>query len=649
MELSDAETELWNAFPAARTVDLGGTGEIRAEVIAALLLGAQRAEPGRVPTVHLVGARITGPLDLSYAEVRHALLLRDCEFTDPVDLAGARTKLVNVAKSRLPGLSVSDSQIGGLLILGDARIDGPLNLTGTQVEGIVSMRYARLSDVRADSLSVSRALVLAGMTVNGEFRMQNANVGGPCHLNEVHLRNPGHVALMADGITIAGGLMADRAFTCDGELRLANARIGHTVALTGAQLRNPGSVALNAAGVRVDGSFYLDGGFRADGRVTLRSATIGGDLALGDADLTGHDGIALDAVSLDANGVTSVPGLRATGELNFGAARIRESITLTGAKLANPGGQAFSLHRAEVGGGVICDFTAEGEVRLLEARVGGTVHFKGARLTNPGGRTLNALELTANGMVSCCEGFTSDGRVVFSGARLGGVLCFNGATFDSLVCWQTSARTLRLRRLTVRELDLRHARVDVLLDDPANLPERAFLDGFTYETLETPGTGNQRLDWLDGDGYHPQPYERLAAVYRSLGQDGDVRVVQLAKQRRRRKTQPRWARFWGYAQDYTVGYGYRPQWAGLWLAGLLVVGWVAFAAHNPQPLKADEAPQFNPLLYTLDLLLPIISFGQDSAFDPHGWWQWLAALLVASGWILATTIAAGVTRVLSRQ
>lgn len=28
---------------------------------------------------------------------------------------------------------------------------------------------------------------------------------------------------------------------------------------------------------------------------------------------------------------------------------------------------------------------------------------------------------------------------------------------------------------------------------------------------------------------------------------------------------------------------------------------------------------------------------------------WLAALLIAAGWVLATTIAAGVTRVLSRQ
>jgi hypothetical protein len=47
--------------------------------------------------------------------------------------------------------------------------------------------------------------------------------------------------------------------------------------------------------------------------------------------------------------------------------------------------------------------------------------------------------------------------------------------------------------------------------------------------------------------------------------------------------------------------------------------------------------------------LPIAGFGQKGAFNPRGWQHWLAASLVAAGWILATTIAAGVTRVLSRQ
>ena len=58
---------------------------------------------------------------------------------------------------------------------------------------------------------------------------------------------------------------------------------------------------------------------------------------------------------------------------------------------------------------------------------------------------------------------------------------------------------------------------------------------------------------------------------------------------------------------------------------------------------------FNAPICTLDLLLPVIDFGQQNAFAPTGVYQWLSYLLIAVGWVLATTIAARITRTLSRQ
>src|SRR6266851_2573044 len=52
---------------------------------------------------------------------------------------------------------------------------------------------------------------------------------------------------------------------------------------------------------------------------------------------------------------------------------------------------------------------------------------------------------------------------------------------------------------------------------------------------------------------------------------------------------------------------------------------------RPAPLNRGQAPEFTPLLYTLDLLLPIAGFGQKGAFNPHGWQYWLAAGLIAAG------------------
>ena len=74
-----------------------------------------------------------------------------------------------------------------------------------------------------------------------------------------------------------------------------------------------------------------------------------------------------------------------------------------------------------------------------------------------------------------------------------------------------------------------------------------------------------------------------------------------------------------------------------------------FALHPPTRVEPGQGPAFNPLVYTLDLLLPVIDFGQEHAYQPHGAAQWLAYGLIAAGWILATTVAAGLTRVLNRS
>ena len=155
------------------------------------------------------------------------------------------------------------------------------------------------------------------------------------------------------------------------------------------------------------------------------------------------------------------------------------------------------------------------------------------------------------------------------------------------------------------------------------------LDGLVYETLDPHLPAAQRLAWLrrDEDGYVPQPYEQLAAAYRRLGHDTDARRVLLAKQRLRRNTLSAMGRFWGFVQDWTVGYGYQPARAMTWLLTLLCVGTVVFSISPPRPVHTGEAPHFNAFIYALDLLLPIVSFGQQSAWNPAGADQWLAYFL----------------------
>ena len=93
----------------------------------------------------------------------------------------------------------------------------------------------------------------------------------------------------------------------------------------------------------------------------------------------------------------------------------------------------------------------------------------------------------------------------------------------------------------------------------------------------------------------------------------------------------------------------RTSWFLLEIVGVLAVGTLVFGLHHPPPLGGVPHPAFNPFVYALDLLIPLVDLGQRSAYDPQGPQRWLAYLMIAVGWVFVTTIAAGIARVLRPQ
>ncbi|WP_240634113.1 MULTISPECIES: hypothetical protein [Streptomyces] len=79
----------------------------------------------------------------------------------------------------------------------------------------------------------------------------------------------------------------------------------------------------------------------------------------------------------------------------------------------------------------------------------------------------------------------------------------------------------------------------------------------------------------------------------------------LAKQRHRRRTLHAAGRAWGRLLDITVGYGYRPWRAGIWLLALTLLGTLVFRGQHPVARNPADGPVFHALPYTLDLLTPI--------------------------------------------
>jgi hypothetical protein len=466
-----------------------------------------------------------------------------------------------------------------------------------------------------------------------------AHIGGTLMFDRARLGNPSGWALGADGLIAERGLFCHDGFAAIGEVRLHDARIGRRFTMAGASLRNPGGTALGADRLTVDGAARLDRGFVAEGKVVLHGATVRGELNMAGAKLSNPSGIALNADRATIeSGLYMGDGFVALGEVSLRGTDVRGSIHLAGASLQNPGGRALSADSLGVAGTLSCSpgFTFSGEMCIADARIGAGMYFNGGRLSTPAGRTLSAMGLAVRGVVDCCDGFKADGEISFASAQLESELCFSAAAIGADISLRgLRAAVLRNDHETVIDgtVDLRHATVNVLGYDPKGWPRAVRLDGFTYTTIVSPLPATERLGWLarDPDGYHPQPYEQLAAAYRAMGNDVDSRMVLLNRQRTRRRALSAPLKAWGYLQDWIVGYGYRPQRAAAWLITLLIIGTVAFATQPPDPLGQGQGPEFNPLLYTLDLLLPIVGFGQKGAFNPRGWEHWLAAASLWQG------------------
>jgi hypothetical protein len=375
-------------------------------------------------------------------------------------------------------------------------------------------------------------------------------------------------------------------------------------------------------------------------------------IRLNDCVMPGFDG-----GGLRTDGFLSLSGCFINGQVKLVRARLTGGFRMNGVKITNSGDWGLFAGALTVEAGTYWR-RAEiiGGARLTGARMGGGFFLHGATLTESesGTDALDGQNMLVEDAMECSQGFTATGAIKLRGARVSGTLSFDHATVHG-----PPLRAMHLSHMQVDELILTpaevtgevtlvYSRVGVLLDGPRHWPAELRLNGLTYESLRGCAPAD-RLDWVKRDprGFHAQPYEQLAAWYRGGGYEILARRAQLAKLRARRATQGWTARMWSRLLDLTVGYGYRPSQAALWFALLLAIGTAVFSAEHPHSIKPpDERPHFNAFAYTLDLLVPISAFGQRDAWDPAGWTQWLAYGLIGTGWLLASALIAGVTRVL---
>jgi hypothetical protein len=448
----------------------------------------------------------------------------------------------------------------------------------------------------------------------------------------------------------------------DGPERTVRAEV-ITALLLGACEGAPGRVpAVRLRGARITGAFDVSGG-EVGCELRLRNCVLertpdfsnarARQIRFGDCSMPGFDG-----GGLRVDGFFSLSGSRIDGEVRLIRGYVSGGLRLNGTTVRNPGGYALFAGGLTVDvGAFIRNSDITGGVRMTGARMTGGLFLEGTTLRDPDGFALDGENILVEDRMECSQGFTAEGAVRLRGARVNGTLSFHDGALSA-----PDRRVLHLSHAQVKELiltprtpiegevTLGYSTIDVILDQEDSWPESLRLNGLVYQTLRGEPE-SKRLDWVgrDPQGFRPQPYEQLATWLRQIGREDLARRCQLVKQRARRRHLNPISRTWGVLLDWTVGYGYRPWISGLWLVVLVALGTVVFSLHHPHTIRQpDERPHFHAFVYTLDLMLPLETFGQRSAWDPAGWTDWLAWGLTGAGWILATALIAGVARVLRR-
>ena len=452
---------------------------------------------------------------------------------------------------------------------------------------------------------------------------------------------------------------------------LRSAEVG-TVYLDGSSL--PGIVAER---VHARGSLYLRA-VQVEGTILLAGARIGGEVVLDGAVLSAPGRLALDAPDIVMRGDVLLRGARCRGGLSLDGGRIGGSIGATGAELLQPGAVALSADSASFGSDVLLTTARiEGRVVFDGAHIGGDVDLDGGRFAAPGG-----LAVSFNRAVIAGAFFMRNGAAVI------GVLSLNDATMDTIVDAEASWP----------------APGDLLLN---RCRYGGFLGAPTDATRRLDWLGRQDPSrW--GEDFWPQPYEQLAEVLTKMGHEEDARAVMMVKERLQRRARRVRAnrpvvRAVLLARDAlllaTVGYGRRPLRAVVWLAVFWAVGVALYAIvaarHEIRPnglvqlrspewvlcgvptgatlrlpsldveraglaatgqsqlscyLQQPEAQSFttfNPWVFSLDALLPVLETGQRTSWSPDTRFalghvgKLFEYLQTLAGWALGVLAVAG--------
>lgn len=393
------------------------------------------------------------------------------------------------------------------------------------------------------------------------------------------------------------------------------------------------------------------------------------------------------------HGVHLRDGLIALQGIDLVGAKVGGSVDLDHSTIISKAGNAINATSAKVGRTMFFrNVKVVGNVNFLRVSVGGNLNFTGSEFSED--INLQSSRIADN--LVWKDAFGSIRKFDLTNASI-------KALDDNETSW-SSVRETRLGGFSYQQLS-----------NPVSVAHRQFwLENAIAPPIKRIERGLSLL-CDDPENFDPRPYTQLAKVLREDGLDGmaaqilearedcqrDAEYLR-AKARLRYGSGGDWVlataalKFWSKcAFKRLFGYGHAPArvlvWIGaIWALGFILYGtayqygemapnsdvllssddwmrrvkeYAACLADCVMPLRAWEATPayqdyetFHPMLYALDLFVPLDALGQENAWAPskdRGWWGTIGYYarmpIQMSGWIITAMSAAVVTGLVGRK
>lgn len=286
--LTSAELVLLESAQTGTTAQIGLTVPnlkapsvlIRAALLRYLILGGCKDFRTQPSGITVNGAWISGKLDLSFTSARGPVDFFNCHFAErPQMLQLQADGLAIVGSTLTAGINAARIQISGNLTLNGSRIDGKVSLSGSDIKGHLSCTQATLrhpegSAFKGQGMKVASSVLLEGTTATGQVSLLGAQIGGQLVAIGVAFHNPQGHALNAQSTQVRGDAFL-RYASIDGEVSFMGAEVNGVLDCSHATMRNAPGHALNAQRLVVREGFIWRRMRDVSGAIDLTSAHVG--------------------------------------------------------------------------------------------------------------------------------------------------------------------------------------------------------------------------------------------------------------------------------------------------------------------------------------------------------------------------------------